>query len=54
MLDWLIRHHPSTAAHTINEIIGEAERTWDMPRNSIIRSIEIALSLDGKLPEKGG
>jgi hypothetical protein len=53
MLDWLIRHQPSTAARTISEIIGEVERTWNAPRNSIIRSIEVALSLDGKLP-KGG
>lgn len=52
MLDWLIRHHPSTAAHTISEIIGEAERRLDIPRDVTEHSLATALALDGQLDEK--
>ncbi|WP_405140411.1 hypothetical protein [Nocardia sp. NBC_01388] len=54
MLDWLIRHHPSTAGHTINDIIRMSEeRGWGVPRDRILFSLQLAMSLDGKLP-KGG
>ncbi|GLY80525.1 hypothetical protein [Actinoallomurus iriomotensis] len=49
MLDWLIRHDPATAAHTIEEIIGEAERRLEISRQVSERSIKKALSLDGTL-----
>ncbi|MGN2642444.1 helix-turn-helix transcriptional regulator [Nocardia takedensis] len=52
MLDWLIRHHPSMAAHTISEIIGEAERRLDVPRRSSSRALRTALAMDGELPEQ--
>ncbi|WP_280452338.1 hypothetical protein [Nocardia cyriacigeorgica] len=53
MLDWLVRHHPTTAGHTINEIIGIAEKRWNLPRDLVIFSLQTALSLDGKLPDGG-
>jgi hypothetical protein len=49
MLSWLIRHHPDSARHTIGEIIGEAERRLDIPREVSERSLSTALSLDGEL-----
>ncbi|MFI1241443.1 hypothetical protein [Nocardia salmonicida] len=52
MLDWLIRHHPSMAAHTIGEIIGEAERRLEVPRRSSSRALLTALAMDGELPEE--
>jgi hypothetical protein len=52
MLDWLIRHHPSTAAYTISEITGEAERRLGIPREVTESSLATALALDGKLDEK--
>ncbi|GAA3832510.1 hypothetical protein GCM10022226_62170 [Sphaerisporangium flaviroseum] len=52
MIDWLIRHHPSTAAHTISEIIGEAERRLRIARDVTESSLATALALDGKLDEK--
>jgi hypothetical protein len=51
MLDWLIRYHPATAARTIAEIIGEAERRLSIPREVSERSLRGALYLDGKLDE---
>ncbi|MEV1172482.1 hypothetical protein [Nonomuraea sp. NPDC049784] len=52
MLDWLIRHHPSTAAYTISEIIGEAERRLGISREVTEGSLATALALDGELDEK--
>jgi hypothetical protein len=52
MLDWLIRHHPSTAAYTIGEIIGEAEDRLEIPRKVTENTLATALALDGKLDEK--
>ncbi|MDQ0847521.1 hypothetical protein QFZ68_007284 [Streptomyces sp. V1I6] len=49
MLDWLIRHHPGAAQHTIGEIIGEGERRLNIPRDVSAESLRTALSLDGKL-----
>jgi hypothetical protein len=49
MLSWLVRHHPDSARHTIGEIIGEAERCLDIPREVSERSLSAALSLDGML-----
>ncbi|HSV64962.1 MAG TPA: hypothetical protein VLJ59_03505 [Mycobacteriales bacterium] len=49
MLDWLIRHSPNHASHTIAEIVGEAERRLGVPRTVSADSIRTALSLDGKL-----
>lgn len=48
MLDWLIRHEPFVAAHTIVEIIGEADRKLDIPRRVAERTITLALT-DGSL-----
>ncbi|WAU82577.1 hypothetical protein O1Q96_24240 [Streptomyces sp. Qhu-G9] len=52
MLDWLIRHHPRTAHHLIGEIIGDAERRMDTPRDVSAQSIRTALGLDSKLPRQ--
>ncbi|MFF0767022.1 hypothetical protein ACFYWH_44735 [Streptomyces sp. NPDC003737] len=52
MLDWLIRHHPRTAHHLIGEIIGDAERRMDIPREVSADSIRTALGLDSKLPRQ--
>jgi hypothetical protein len=49
MLDWLIRHSPDTARHTITYIIGEAERHLGVTRKASAESIRSALNLDGKL-----
>jgi hypothetical protein len=49
MLDWLVRHDPATAGHTINEVIGEAELRFYIPRDVVENSIRTALSLDGRL-----
>jgi hypothetical protein len=49
MLDWLVRHHPAAAGSCIQQIIGEAERELDIPRQVAERSITTALTLDGTL-----
>ncbi len=49
MLDWLIRHSPTSASHTIGEIIGDAQRRLDIPREVSEHSIRTALVLDSKL-----
>ncbi|MEV7011998.1 hypothetical protein [Streptosporangium sp. NPDC051022] len=49
MLDWLIRHEPASAARAIGEIIGDAERELNIPRQVSERSLRKALALDGKL-----
>jgi hypothetical protein len=48
-LDWLIRHKPATAAHTIGRTIGEAERRLSIPRRVSEKSLRMALALDSKL-----
>ncbi|MFF5037528.1 hypothetical protein [Nocardia salmonicida] len=48
MLDWLIRHHPILARHTVATTIGDAERRG-VPRSSSIAALRVALSMDGKL-----
>ncbi|MFJ2218394.1 hypothetical protein ACIQVO_40035 [Streptomyces sp. NPDC101062] len=52
MLDWLIRHHPHTAHHLIGEIVGDAERRLDIPRDVTAASLRTALGLDSKLPRQ--
>lgn len=52
MLGWHVRHFPHYAQTTINDIIGEAERRLDMPRQVTIRSLRTALTLDGGLDEE--
>lgn len=47
MLDWLIRHDPSLAAHVIGETIGEAEQELGIPRSVTEYSLRSALHLDG-------
>lgn len=49
MLDWLNRHHPATARRAIGAAAGEAERRLGIPRAVTERSLQIALSFDGKL-----
>jgi len=51
MLDWLIRHSPTSAGHAIGEIVGEAERRLGVPRQVSERSLHSALALHGKLDE---
>lgn len=48
MFDWLVRHHPRMAGHTIGEIVGDAER--ELLRQATIRALRTALVMDGKLP----
>ncbi|WP_235455371.1 hypothetical protein [Streptomyces olivochromogenes] len=52
MLDWLIRHHPLAAHDVIGEIIGDAERRLDIPRDVSAQSIRTALGLDSQLPRQ--
>jgi hypothetical protein len=49
MLGWLIRHHPSAAAQTLGEIVGDAERRLQIPRKVSERSLRTAMALDGNL-----
>lgn len=49
MLDWLIRHQPRRAAHTIGELTGEAQRLLGVHPIVTERSLRIALNLDSKL-----
>jgi hypothetical protein len=51
MLDWLIRHQPTTAQYTVTGIIGEAERRLGVDRDVTARSLRTALALDGALGE---
>lgn len=51
-LDWLIGHHPQAAHHIIGEIIGDAERRLDIPRDVSADSIRTALGLDSQLPRQ--
>ncbi|MGV4985778.1 helix-turn-helix transcriptional regulator [Streptomyces sp. NRAIS4] len=52
MLDWLIGHHPQAAHHIIGEIIGEAERRLEIPRDVTAQSIRTGLGLDSRLPRQ--
>jgi hypothetical protein len=52
MLDWLIGHHPQAAHHVIGEIIGEAERSLEIPRDVTAASIRTALGLESRLPRQ--
>lgn len=52
MLDWLVQHHPSVAAHVIGLTVGEAERRLGIPRKVVEQSISTALHLDSKLDEE--
>lgn len=49
MLDWLVRHDPRMATHTIGEIVGEAERRLGVTREVSAQSLRTALALDGTL-----
>jgi hypothetical protein len=49
VLDWLVRHYPTSAADTINQIVGDAERRLSIPRDVSERSLRTALHLDGEL-----
>lgn len=51
MLDWLVRHHPTRAQHAIGEILGEAERRFDIPQDVTTRSLRTALALDSELDD---
>jgi len=49
VLDWLVRHQPASAGHTLGRIVGEAERRFAIPRQVSERSLRTALALDSKL-----
>ncbi|MFE9247148.1 helix-turn-helix transcriptional regulator [Nocardiopsis sp. NPDC006938] len=51
MLDWLVRHHPTRAQHTIDQILGDAQRRLDIPQDVTTRSLRTALSLDSEMDE---
>ncbi len=51
MLDWLIRHQPVIAGPTMGQIVGEAERRLEIPRQVSERSLRLALALDSKLDD---
>lgn len=51
MLDWLVRHHPTRAQHTIDQILGDAQRRLDIPQEVTARSLRIALNLDSEMDE---
>ena len=42
-LDWLIWHQPSRAAAAIGEIVGDAHRHFDVPRDVTLNSLRTAL-----------
>ncbi|GAA3733440.1 hypothetical protein [Salinactinospora qingdaonensis] len=52
MLDWLIRHHPDRAQHTIGGLVGQAERELGIDRKVTARSLRTALAMDGKLEQE--
>lgn len=52
MLGWHVRHFPHSAQTVINDIVGEAERRFAMPRQVTIRSLSTALTLDGGLDQE--
>ena len=45
MLEWLIWHNPDSAQHAIGELIGEAKRRLEIPRDLTEKAIEQALDL---------
>lgn len=49
LLDWLIRHDHGQATHTVNTIVGDAERELKIPAKLTGRSLRKAMNLDGKL-----
>lgn len=51
MLDWLIRHHPDHAKYIIGDIVGDAERRLDVPRDVTAQTLRTALGLDGEMGE---
>ncbi|MET8405998.1 hypothetical protein [Streptomyces sp900116325] len=52
MLDWYIRHHPSSAHWCIGEIMREARDRWNIPPEETIRTLRTALSPDGELSKE--
>ncbi|MFF2518881.1 hypothetical protein [Streptomyces sp. NPDC058086] len=52
MLDWYIRHHPSSAYWYIGEIMRQARNRWDVPPQETLRTLRQALSLDGELSQE--
>jgi hypothetical protein len=51
MLGWLVRHRPSSAAHYMGEIVGDAERRLQIPREVSEHSLRTSLALDGELDD---
>lgn len=49
MLDWLIRHDHSQAAHVVATIVGDAETDLNLPAALTGYSLRHAMGLDGKL-----
>ncbi|WP_331741310.1 hypothetical protein OG760_37245 (plasmid) [Streptomyces sp. NBC_00963] len=52
MLDWYIRHYPSSAHWHIGEIMREARDRWDVPPTATLRTLRQALALDGELTDE--
>jgi hypothetical protein len=51
MLGWLVRHGPSAGQITMGEIVGRAERRYQIPRKAAESTLRMSLSLDGKLDD---
>lgn len=49
MLDWLIRHHPDTARHTIGSILRDLHDRHEVPAAVAGQALHRALSMDGSL-----
>ncbi|MFE7046425.1 hypothetical protein ACFU9X_45795 [Streptomyces atratus] len=52
MLDWYIRHHPSSAPWYIGEVMREARTRWNVPPKETLRTLWQALALDGELTDE--
>lgn len=48
-LDWLVRHKPARAQRVVGEIIGEAERNLELPRDEVAAGLRRALMMDSTL-----
>ncbi|MEU6965028.1 hypothetical protein [Streptomyces chrestomyceticus] len=52
MLDWYIRHFPSSAHHHIGEIMHEAHKKWNVPPADTLRALRSALDLNDGLTKE--
>ncbi|MFF4531705.1 hypothetical protein ACFY1P_20835 [Streptomyces sp. NPDC001407] len=51
MLDWLIRHHPDVAQHTIGDTLRQIESRWGIPSRVAGEGLRASLEMDSELEE---